>query len=312
MTDLMGSALPFQGRYRLGAPLGRGAMGAVYRAIDRLSGETVALKTIALPDRQLEFASRAGDDTPDQVRLALAREFRSLAALRHPNIIDVRDYGFDAQQRPFFTMTMLEGAQTIVEAAAGQTLAAQTHLLIQALQALVYLHRQSVLHRDLKPGNILVTPDGRVRLLDFGLCADLAHVAGTAGTLAYMAPEVLKNQPLSQASDLYALGVVACQVYTGRYPYQAQHPAQLIADILRQPPDLTPLAHAPLAGVLSIWLEKRPQRRYQDATQVIDALCRAVDLPLPDESEAIRESFIQAAAFVGREEIGRASCRDRV
>jgi hypothetical protein len=129
-------------RYRLLELLGEGGMGAVYRAFDRLSGETVALKRMRAPE---------GVYAEDP--LGLAHEFRLLASLRHPHIISVRDYGFDASRQPFFTMDLLRSPRTIVEAGRRQPLRARVALIQQMLLALAYLHRRGILHRDLKPAN---------------------------------------------------------------------------------------------------------------------------------------------------------------
>ena len=123
-------------RYILHDQLGEGGMGVVYRATDRLTGRDVALKRVTTPTEELMFQSRA--DTED-LNLALAKEFKVLATLRHPNIISVLDYGFDEQRCPFFTMALLENARTIVEAGQGQDVATQVDLLVQTLQALAYL-----------------------------------------------------------------------------------------------------------------------------------------------------------------------------
>ena len=105
-------------RYVLKSIIGTGGMGAVYRAYDRLTGEEVALKQVTAPPVRLGFASRAGDQN---LHLALAQEFKTLSSLRHPHIVSVRDYGFDEQRQPFFTMDLLEGAETIIEAGQGQS-----------------------------------------------------------------------------------------------------------------------------------------------------------------------------------------------
>src|SRR6185295_9934924 len=116
------------------------------------------------------------------------------------------------------TMELLEGARTILQAGRNQERAAQVSLLVQTLEALAYLHRRGILHRDLKPSNVLVV-DGQVKLLDFGLASVREGAHGKVGTPAYMAPEVLLDKPLGPASDLYAVGVIAYQMFAGRHPY---------------------------------------------------------------------------------------------
>ena len=268
-------------------------MGTVYRAVDRLSGETVALKRVSIPTGPHE--STAG------LRLALAQEFKTLASLRHPHIISVLDYGFDDQHQPFFTMDLLEDTRTILEAGQGQPPKVQAALLIQVLQALAYLHRRGILHRDLKPANVLVTAQGQVKLLDFGLAGALAQAQGAAGTLAYMAPEVLRGKTADQAADLYAVGVMAYQLLLGRHPFDTRYPTQLLAGILYAAPDLSGMDNPHLAALLARSLAKDPTQRYSDAYEVADALSRATGQPVPEESRAIRESFLAAARFVGRD-----------
>ncbi len=274
-------------------------MGRVFRALDRLTGDTVALKRVTIPADRPGFSDRASVDI--DLRLALAQEFRTLASLHHPHIISVLDYGFDGQRQPYFTMDLLEDARTIVAAGQGEPLKVQVALLIQVLQALAYLHRRDILHRDLKPTNVLVTAQGQVKLLDLGLANLIAGAQGAAGTLAYMAPEVLRGQPAGQSADLHAAGVMAYQLLVGRHPFDTHHPAHLMAGILHEVPDLSPVEDPRLAAVLARWLAKDPQQRFADAYDVIGALSQATDQPIPQESSAIRESFLRAARFVGRE-----------
>jgi len=148
---------------------------------------------------------------------------------------------------------------------------------------------------------VLVTGHDQVRLLDFGLADALAHAQGARGALAYTAPEVLRGGPASRAADLYAVGVMAYQLFVGRHPFDTRHPAHLMAGILHAVPDLTGMPNRHLAAVLARWLAKDPDQRYADADQVVDALSQATGQPIPEESRAIRESFLAAARFVGRD-----------
>jgi serine/threonine protein kinase len=144
-------------------------------------------------------------------------------------------------------MELLEGAQTIVQAGRDADLETQVDLLVQALQALAYLHRQNALHRDLKPGNVLVvdgqTPSrGRVKVLDFGISVVTSQTMEyltqtTSGTMAYLAPELFGGEPVTRASDLYAVGVMAYELFAGRFPYNDANMAVLFSDILTKTVD---------------------------------------------------------------------------
>ncbi|MBI5959671.1 MAG: protein kinase [Chloroflexi bacterium] len=293
-------------RYLLHEPLGKGSMGVVYRATDRLTQSPVALKQVTAELKQLEFALQASTASlSTELNLTLAHEFQVLAALHHPNIISVLDYGFDVDG-PYFTMEYLAGSHTILDVGRTLPVLDRVQLLIQALQALAYLHRRQILHRDLKPANILMQK-GQVKLLDFGLSVQQAHARGIAGTLAYMAPEVIEGHSPRECSDLYSLGVIAYELFAGKSPYGEAETQQLIRHVLATPPDLDALRFddAPSAGsvtqIIGRLLHKSPEMRYQTAQEVIAALSQAVDQPaLAQETIAIRESFLQAAPFVGR------------
>lgn len=349
-------------RYLIQDELGRGGMGIVHRATDRLTQQTIALKQVTIPSRHLRFDTMS--DT-DDVRLALAQEFKILSSMRHPNIISVLDYGFDMHGQPFFTMELLDKPLNIVEAGKITSVAQRMQMVIQTLQALRYLHRRGIIHRDLKPGNVMVQDD-QVKVLDFGLAQGTEHLQDkpsetTAGTIAYMAPELLKGAGASAASDLYAVGVIAYQLLTGRHPFQTENLQDLMMSIIKTQPDLTlvdieaeidsditidqqqiigneatqsarsmeldleeeaTVIHvdrsavsdeevkpqrvsrevlSPLAQIIGRLLAKTPAERYTNARDVIRDLCRATGISIPTETEAIRESYLQSAAFVGRE-----------
>lgn len=304
MTDSIQETIPalIGRRYILHAPLGEGGMGAVYRATDRLTGQQIALKRV-LPPQKEPGGTTLGSSTVD-FRLALAQEFKVLASLRHPNIISVLDYGFDDTGMPYFTMELLEDAQTILEAGQGKPLGYQINLLLQMLQALAYLHRRRVIHRDLKPKNVLVT-NNQVKVLDFGVSIGSDQYSGstpTAGTLAYMAPEVMIGGEPTEAADLYAVGVMTYELFAGHHPFQIEPVSRLINDILYVVPDMSNVeVDTDLQLVLRRLLSKSQAERYTTAIQTIAALTEATHQPLPAETAAIRESYLQAARLVGRD-----------
>lgn len=300
-------------RYQLLEELGTGGMGTVYRAVDRLTGQEVALKSLTAPALELGGQRRdpsltqtlrllPGYRAVPQNRLSLAREFRLLASLRHPNVISVLDYGFDPERRPFYTMEVVEKPRTVVEAAVDRSIEERLDLLMQMLQALAYLHRRGVVHRDLKPSNVLVDGD-RVRLVDFGLSELRERVMGetsVSGTIAYMPPEVLESQPATERSDLYSAGVIAHEIFAGEHPFEGQ--GQLLKRIKDEIPELdSPALDPRLRPTLARLLAKDPARRQGSVREFVDELSEALGLPAPVETEAIRESFLQAATFVGRD-----------
>lgn len=320
-------------RYRLRELLGEGGMGRVYRALDLLLGTEIALKQVLMPSpggpsgstisrlpdpseirRQESPQSFAAARTPIervvrnphvQRTRALADEFRTLASLRHPNIISVLDYGFDSQGQPFYTMELLADAEPLLVFARSQAPAQRIDLIFQILHALAYLHRRGILHRDLTPNNVLVVRglDGpRVKVVDFGLAVGVDSItrSAAAGTLLYMAPELLRGDSASERSDLYAVGVMAYQVLTDRYPFAiGRGTQQLLQAILLSAPDLSPLPDA-MRPVLGQVLSKVPQERPSDAVTLLRQLAAAAGRPLTEEPAATQDSYLIAARFIGR------------
>ena len=287
-------------RYQIVAELGAGSMGTVYQALDRLSGNFVALKQVHVPTEKLAYSSRGeGSDS----RITLAQEFRILASLRHPNIISVLDYGFDDARQPYVTMELLGNAVTVLEAGEDQPLDVRLDLILQMLQALTYLHRRGVLHRDLKPSNVLVV-DRVVKLLDFGLSvmSEQAPTGEVAGTPNYMAPELWAGQAATKQSDLYAVGVIAFRLLSGQLPYSASSIQRLYHEVMNKSPDLTLIGdNEVMKFVIGRLLAKEPNERLGDAGRVMVLFNQASKQRLTTETAATRESFLQAATFVGRE-----------
>jgi serine/threonine protein kinase len=202
----------------LGKKLGQGGMGTVYRAVHRMSGKVVAVKVLRGTEATLEPSNSSLNP-----RLALTREFQILSSLHHPNIVKVLDYGFDEVEGPYVVMELLTHAQTILEAAAPRTQRERVLLFAQLLLALAYLHHRQIVHRDLKPSNVLFSKD-TIKVLDFGLASPAAQSAALAGTFDYVAPELWLGQSPTVGSDLYACGVIACQLLTGQLP-ERRYPA---------------------------------------------------------------------------------------
>jgi len=280
-------------------------MGEIFRARDLLLGVDVALKRVTVQGDQISFQQTVSGST--DFRLSLAQEFRFLATLRHPHIISVLDYGFDEQMHPYYTMDLLESSQTIVRHAQGLSVEERVKLLIQMTQALAYLHRRGIIHRDLKPENVLVQQDGNVKVLDFGLAVQSGRADGEeglmAGTLGYMAPEIMMSEAPSERSDLFALGIIAYEVLGGEHPFGMESASQLTMDILYADPDFTALhVEDPVQRIVRRLMEKEPSKRYLNASYVVGAWARSIELPGIAENELIRDSYIKAARFVGRDQ----------
>ncbi|MCU0499782.1 MAG: tetratricopeptide repeat protein [Anaerolineae bacterium] len=287
-------------RYLLQDTLGKGGMGIVYRAWDRLSGQAVALKQVLLSTEQLSFNSR--NESLD-FRMALAREFGLLASLRHPHIISVLDFGFDHHQQPYYTMNLLDQPQEITTFVADHPARDKARWMIPVLEALIYLHRRGVIHRDLKPSNVLIDASGQLKVLDFGLARSQEDRTGSssrqnvAGTIAYIAPEVFQGEKAQTGADLYAVGVMLYEMFANKHPFDAPTFALMIMRIMQETPDWTPIP-SEFRPLIERLLAKNPSERYSDARVVIRDLCFALNIALPTE---IRESFLQGAKFVGRE-----------
>ena len=306
-------------------------MGVVYRATDRLLQRQVAVKRVLAktvvtgrqtevwshiqttslavaptPSRELAFDTSQADKT-DANDLALANEFRFLASLRHPNIVSVLDFGFDDERRPYYGMDWLPKARTILDVSREQLPAARIDLIVPVLHALVYLHRQGIFHCDLKPGNILVTQDGAVKVLDFGIAeyrGGLDHSGLIYGSVAYMAPEVLDGGRPNEASDLYSLGTVMYEVLAGRHPFAYTDRDTLIRKVLTDTPDFDAIGaarvDARLIAIVQRLMSKAPDHRLA-AADALAALADIVGRPDVAETVETRESLLQSARFVGRE-----------
>ena len=265
------------GHYRIVAKIGQGGMGVVYRAHDEVLERDVALKVVR-QDTLLEESSRGN----------LLHEARAASALCHPNICTVHEVGEVAGEL-YMVMELIEG-QTLSALMGSAALAVESILRysLQIAGALAHAHGRNIVHHDLKSANIVVTPQGLVKVLDFGLARRLPKLAideatksieriegtrATAGTLSYMAPEVLRGEAGDCRSDLWAFGVVLYEAAFGRLPFQGHTSLEVGSAILHKQPLPLPDQIPPgLWAIIQRCLAKDPAQRYQQAGEVQAAL----------------------------------------
>jgi eukaryotic-like serine/threonine-protein kinase len=305
-------AVPAQliSHYRILGPLGSGGMGMVYRAEDTSLRRTMALK----------FLSEQGANNLG-VNERLRREARAASALNHPNICTIYEVGQDAGE-VFIAMEYVEG-RTLAELIREGGLPVETVLRSgrQLASALAHAHDRGVIHGDLKPLNIIVTPGGDAKILDFGLArrnvptefdkrtletVSAESTVGLGGTLPYMAPEQIKGLEASPSTDLWSLGIVLYEMATGTRPFQGENLYPLCNSILCEAPrPLPPQIPSGVATVISRCLEKEPARRYQragEARAALEALspsqAEAMSSPRPTPSRGLRAMLTTIALAV--------------
>jgi serine/threonine protein kinase len=300
-------------RYRLDAELGRGGMGAVYRARDLLLDRDVAAKVLSAGLLGTEGRGR------------LLREARSAAQLNHPNIVSVYDAGEATVPRvegplPFVVMELVAGPS--LHDCPPDTLEETLRLGAQICAALEHAHAHGIVHRDLKPENVLLAPGKAkgqgttAKLNDFGLARSMVSRITTEGTIAgtvfYLAPELALGQEYDGRADLYALGVMLYELATGELPFTATDPVAVISQHLHAPPVPPRARNAALPAALDALilrlLAKRPEDRPASAAEVSEVLARlAAGETLPEvlPAEAQELSVLDRIArgrLVAREE----------
>jgi serine/threonine-protein kinase len=258
-------------RYVLREPIGRGGMGVVWRADDTLLGRVVAVKVL-LSDLsgETEFAER------------FYAEARAMAALSDPHIVEVYDYG-QAFGMAYLVMQFIPGEplHAVLRRAGALPPHQVMTLVAQAARALHHAHINGFVHRDVKPGNLLIRPDGRLVLTDFGIARSIAASRLTqsgfiVGTPSYLAPEQFAGAPSGPAADIYALGVVAYECLALRPPFVGDTPAALAAmQVRNEPPPLPPSVPESVRTVVMRALAKEPWQRWPTAAAMADAAVAA-------------------------------------
>ena len=251
-------------RYEITQLLGEGGMSFVYKAIDKQLQRTVAIKTLKpVYVEQEKFVER------------FKREAQTAANLNHPNIVQIFDWGIGDE--PFFVMEYIEGSTLTSIISKKKTLSISDILFIgaQVSSGLQAAHSQGLVHRDIKPGNIMITPEGKVKVTDFGIVSlqneesDITKTGSILGTASYISPEQAQGKPVSKESDLYSLGTVLYELITGRPPFEGETPiATATKHITDKPEKLSVYRQNIPKGVENAILKllhKYPKDRFKNA-----------------------------------------------
>ncbi|MBN1487882.1 MAG: DUF2791 family P-loop domain-containing protein, partial [Anaerolineae bacterium] len=288
-------------RYLIIQELGSGGMGTVYLVKDTLrNNQILALKTF--------YIDTLGEKSHAQFK----SEFEVLAQLHHPNLVEVYDFGTISEtQQYFFTMEYIPG-ETWQELASRQRTGASTDfywlypITLQVCRALQYIHSRGIIHYDIKPANIRVTPEGRVKLMDFGLNkrVDMPDTTTSLprGTPAYVAPEVIRQELPDHRADLYALGVTLYEVTTGLLPYAGKMGALGSQEKTVIFPEIPGRSIPPeLKETILKLMSKAPADRYQSAGEIIQSMTRYIKVEHITPAIASYQDYVQNSSFVGRE-----------
>jgi len=299
------------GRYQIRGVLGKGAMGLVYDAVDPNLGRRVAIKTILTRKLDVEAAR--------MVAVRFEREVRAVARLNHRNIVQVYDFGAE-NDLAYIVMEFIEGRELKDYFDANERFDLKTafRLMIELLEALDFAHEAGIVHRDIKPGNVMVDAAGHAKLTDFGVArvadpgdqAEATRAGALVGTPSYMSPEQIQGQPVDRRTDIFSAGIIFYQFLTGQKPFEGAQFALQQKIVLEDPVWPSAIVQVPpeFDRVIARALAKDAEQRYQSARSFADALKRmlkgkppedpdeilAKPLPAPPPAPAARESEAEA------------------
>jgi serine/threonine-protein kinase len=260
------------GRYRLIAPLGEGGMATIWRAVDEQLDREVAVKIL-----RPQFSADPG------FAARFKQEARSAGGLSHPNIVSVYDYGTDgADGEQYIVMELVEGRDlaSILSERGALSVDDSVRIAIAVASALEAAHRKGIVHRDVKPGNILITDHGDVKVTDFGIAravseASMTVTGTTLGSVHYFSPEQARGDEVTGASDVYALGIVLYEMLAGRRPFEGDSAAGVALKRLNEdPPPPSTFRPVPsgLSAIVMRALQREPADRFPDAGSFAEAL----------------------------------------
>ena len=264
----MSSVYLLNNRYQLEERLGSGGMATVFRATDRMLERTVAIKLL-----------RKDFSWDEEFRERFRQEAKAAANLSHPNIVTVHDFGYD-DERLFIIMEFIPGTnlKTILKRRGRYGVEEALALMVQACAGIGYAHRAGLVHCDIKPQNLLITPDQRLKVVDFGIARAMASILPEEkadivwGSPQYFSPEQATGSPPSPASDVYSLGIVLFEMLTNQLPFTAETPEELarkhqLAPV-PSPRKFNPAIPIPVEQVILKVLSKEPSARYRTADQL--------------------------------------------
>lgn len=262
-------------RYRIGERIGGGGMALVYRAEDMQLGREVAVKVLR---------SQFGSDE-DFVR-RFRREAQNAASLSHPNVVQIYDVGREDDQH-YIVMELVEGKtlKALIQEQGPLPVAQAARIAGEILRALDHAHAQRIVHRDIKPHNILISKDGRVKVTDFGIARatttdTVTHTGSIMGSAHYFSPEQANGQVTGDRSDIYSVGIVLYEMVTGTVPFQGESPITVALKHIRErpvsPAQLNPEVPVELEQIILRALEKEPDDRYPSAAAMGEALVKFV------------------------------------
>ncbi|HXE75296.1 MAG TPA: protein kinase [Candidatus Xenobia bacterium] len=271
------------GRYEIVEELGRGAMGAVYKARDPQLGREVAIKVI--------LTANLSPDELKQYKQRFYREAQAAGQMSHPGIITIHDVAEDeVSGQPYLVMEFVQGAtlDDLMSGGKKLTIPEMLDIAIHVADALDYAHRRGVIHRDIKPSNILVTADGRAKIADFGVAklagTEITQTGQLVGTPAFMSPEQLTGDPVDARSDLFSFGAVLYFMFTGEKPFPGDTVTSVIYKVMQTAPTparkLNPALPPEVDVILSKVMAKNPDQRYPNG-RALAADLEAVKLGRP-------------------------------
>lgn len=278
-TKKSGPRVNIEKRFRLHNRIGQGSMSKVWRATDTANGRTVCLKVLDKVKLEQLLKRFVGMTRPDEGEIAVV--------LDHPNIVKTHEHGLTRQGEQFLVMEFIDGVglNFLIETKARQFVGHELDYLIQAADGLSYFHEKGFIHRDICPRNMLVTQEGVLKLIDFGLAVpntpEFRRPGNRTGTANYMAPELIRRQPTDPRIDIFSFAVSAYEALTNELPWESAESLQTMLQHLNNPPrdpcELRPDLDRRIADVILKGLERDPDNRYQTMKEFVAQLRRLKD-----------------------------------